>query len=607
MKFSLTDTADRHQDTASHQAAATPTGQVRPPSNGHHPGNALNTKTLKQIFQLSPIGMTMLDLDGHFLSANQAFCNAIGCLEPDLLTRSFGEFTHPEDVSLLRALGDELLQNSRQHFQIETRHWNANQDPLQVSLTGTLVRDSHQRPLCFLIQVVDLTERKWMEAQLKHHAFYDLLTGLANRFLFINRLEQALVRLDRHRDEQCAILFLDLDRFKAINENLGHTIGDQLLVALAKRLESCIRRCDTLARLGGDEFAILLEDIAGLEDVTTVCDRIQAVLKTPFKLSNQEVFSSISVGVICTTNATNFTKSASDLLRSVDTALSRAKAQGGACHTIFEETMHQRAAALWEIANQSQLAIERQELNLRYQPIIRLATGETVGFEALLRWNHPQHGSISPAEFIPVMEETGVITTIGHWVLQEACHQVCRWQAEFQDMPLSININVSPKQFAHPQLVEQVETVLQETCLAPEQIRLEITENAVMQSLELAKEVLHRLKQLNVSICIDDFGVGYSSLSRLQQLPIDTLKIDRSFIQSINAAGENIEIPRSIIDLASNLGIDVVAEGVETATQLHQLQSLGCPKVQGFYFAKPLTPDAALRFARETQAKPHPY
>ncbi|NEP18857.1 MAG: diguanylate cyclase [Leptolyngbya sp. SIO4C1] len=369
---------------------------------------AINSKTLRQIFQLSPIGMTILDLDGHFLSANQTFSAAVGTRELDLLARSFEDFTHPEDVALLRSLGGQLLRGRRQHFQIETRHCNAAQEALHVSLTATLIRDTLQRPICFLVQVVDLTERKWMEAKLRHHAFYDQLTGLANRFLFVNRLEQALMRLDRRPALQCAVLFLDLDRFKSVNENLGHAIGDQLLVALSKRLESCIRRCDTLARLGGDEFAILLEEVTGLSDVTAVCNRIHEALKAPFQLSYEEIFTSISIGVVCAVSSSQI---ASDLLRSADTALYRAKAQGGACHTVFEKTMHQRAAALWEIANQSQLAIQRQELKIRYQPIIALPTHQVVGFEALIRWHHPQHGSISPAEFIPVMEETGVSFT----------------------------------------------------------------------------------------------------------------------------------------------------------------------------------------------------
>ena len=563
------------------------------------PGNAdsLNTKTLKQVFQLSPIGMTILDLGGRFLSANQSFCEAVGYDERELASLSFTDLTHPEDVPLLRSLGEQLLLGERQHFQIETRHWSKNEKPLHVGLTVTMVRDSQQRPVCFLLQVVNLTEQKWMEAQLRHRAFYDGLTGLANRALFVNRVEQAVIRLERNSSNQCAVLFLDLDRFKVINDSLGHTVGDQLLTALAGRLESCIRRCDTLARLGGDEFAVLLEEIDGLEDAAMVCDRIHQSLKTPFKLSGYEVFANISIGLVCSN--VGYEKS-SDLLRNADTALYRAKAQGGNCYTVFDQTMHQRAVALWQMATQAQFAVEREELKLRYQPIIDLHTEQVVGLEALLRWYHPQHGSISPGEFIPVMEETGVISIIGQWVLKEACQQVREWQKVTGNDSLKINVNLSARQLAQNDLAEQVAQILEETGLSRESLRLEITETAIMHNSVQGTEVLQALKDLGVGLCIDDFGIGYSSLSRLQQLPIDILKIDRSFVQNIGAKGENTEIVRTIIDLAASLRMDVVAEGVETVEQLKGLRSLKCRNIQGFYFAKPMTPEDTLRFIQTT-------
>ncbi len=578
-----TGTSPTSDDASNLPAASAPAASPDP----------LNTKTLKQIFWLSPIGMTILDLNGCFLSANQAFCDALGVEELDLLARSFKDFTDCEDVPLLCALGSQLIRGNRQHFQTETRHRSDAKAPLQVSLTVTMVRDSLQRPICFLVQVVDLTERKWMEDQLKHHAFYDLLTGLANRALFVNRLEQTLKRLERRMGKRCAVLFLDLDRFKGINESLGHSIGDQLLVTLARRLEACVRRCDTLARLGGDEFAILLEETTGLEDVTAVCDRIHDALRRPFLVGGCETYTTISIGVVYSDGE----QTASTLLSNADTALYRAKAQGGACHTVFEETMHQRAVTLWQISNHSQQAVQRQEMHVRYQPIIDLTTGKTASVEALIRWNHPQHGSISPAEFIPVMEETGVITDIGYWVLSAACSQISQWQ---QALPAqlrpTVNVNVSPRQLTHFALIEQIERILDETGLAPEQLRLEITENALIQTIDISMQVLKTLQQLNVGLCIDDFGMGYSSLSRLQQLPVDTIKIDRSFIRHIKQDGENTEIARSIIELARSLDMAVVAEGVETINQLDQLKALACDKVQGFYFAKPLLPDAALRF-----------
>ncbi|MGB3297502.1 MAG: EAL domain-containing protein [Phormidesmis sp.] len=581
--------------SATARSSASTQLRSRPAAGGQ---DSLNTKTLRQIFQLSPIGMTILDLSGSFLSANQSFCEAVGYTERELVARSFADLTYPEDVPLLKSLSDQLLKGDQQHFQIETRHWSKGEKLLHVGLTVTMVRDSQQRPICFLLQVINLTEQKWMEAQLRHRAFYDELTGLANRALFVNRLEQGVIRLERDASSQCAVLFLDLDRFKVINDSLGHAVGDQLLKALSGRLESCIRRCDTLARLGGDEFAILLEEIDSLDDALAVCDRVHSSLKTPFKLGTFEIFANISIGVVC--SSVGYEKS-SDLLRNADTALYRAKAQGGACHTVFDQSMHQRAVALWQMATQAQFAVERKELKLHYQPVIDTSCHKVIAVEALIRWHHPQYGSISPSEFIPVMEETGVITLIGQWVLKEACLQVCQWQKQLPaDSAIILNVNLSARQLTQSDLAHQVKAILDETKFPAERLRLEITETAIMHNLEQASEMLKELKALNVGICIDDFGIGYSSLSRLHHLPIDILKIDRAFVQNIGEKGENTEIVRTIIDLAENLRMGIVAEGVETKAQLDGLQALGCWNIQGFYFAKPMTPDETLQFIKET-------
>ena len=381
-----------------------------------------------------------------------------------------------------------------------------------------------------------------------------------------------------------------------INDSLGHSIGDQLLTALSKRLKSCIRRCDTLARLGGDEFAILLEELSGLDEALIVCDRIHDTLKRPFKLSSYEVFANVSIGVVC--SDTGYEQS-SDLLRNADTALYRAKGQGGGCQAIFDQTMHERAVALWQMATQAQFAVEREELSLHYQPVINIETGQVVAVEALIRWNHPYYGSISPGEFIPVMEETGVITLIGQWVLQEACQQVRQWHQQLStSRPIKINVNLSARQLAQSDLAQQVSSVLAQTGLPESLLWLEITETAIMQNSQQGLRVLEQLKSIGVGLCIDDFGIGYSSLSRLQQLPIDLLKVDRSFVQHIGPRGENTEIVRTIIDLAKNLKMDIVAEGVETEEQLAGLRSLGCHKIQGFYFARPMTPEATFQFIK---------
>ena len=595
------DSFEEAEDEKAPDAPQTLPSETSEPADVPDDQDSLNTKTLKQIFQLSPIGMTILDLEGGFLSANQSFCEAVGYTERELIMLTFADLTHPEDVPLLKALGEELLQGERQHFQIETRHWSKYEKPLHVSLTVTMVRDSKQRPICFLLQVINLTEQKWMEAQLRHRAFYDELTGLANRALFVNRLEQAVIRLERNASKQCAVLFLDLDRFKVINDSLGHSVGDQLLSALAGRLESCIRRCDTLARLGGDEFAILLEEIDGLDDAIAVCDRVHNSLKAPFKIGSYEVFANISIGVVC--SSVGYEKS-SDLLRNADTALYRAKALGGSCHTVFDQTMHQRAVALWQMATQAQFAVQREELKLHYQPVIDINQNKVVAVEALIRWYHPQHGNISPGEFIPVMEETGVITLIGQWVLKEACIQAKRWQealaAKGAEYRLKLNVNLSARQLTQNDMAQQVAKILKETNFSPEDLRLEITETAIMRNSAEALAVLRELRALNIGLCIDDFGIGYSSLSRLQEMPIDILKIDRSFVQNIRGRGENTEIVRTIIDLAESLDMGIVAEGVETKAQLEGLRSLGCQNIQGFYFARPMTPDDTLQFIQET-------
>lgn len=448
----------------------------------------------------------------------------------------------------------------------------------------------------------DITERKYAEEQLLHSAYYDSLTNLPNRDLFLDRLWHTIRRAKRRGNYIFAVLFLDLDRFKTINDSLGHTIGDRLLVEIARRLESCLRPSDTLARLGGDEFTILLEEIQTTEDASKIADRIHVALRAPFTLNGREVFTNASIGIAL--SSTGY-KRPEDLLRDADTAMYRAKALGKARHITFDTDMHDNAVARLQLETDLRLALQRQEFLLHYQPIVLLCespehpdncccSSRIVGFEALVRWQHPTRGLVSPGEFIPMAEETGAIVPIGLWVLHQACRQLRQWQQQFPDRDdLCASVNLSCKQFSQTHLIEQIDAILEETGLDGHYLKLEITESTIVENAQSAASMLAQLKQRRIQICIDDFGTGYSSLSYLHRFPSDTLKIDRSFVGQMGNDGEKAEIVRAILTLAHELGMDAIAEGVETYQQLQQLRSLHCEYGQGYYFAKPLDVAAA--------------
>lgn len=437
----------------------------------------------------------------------------------------------------------------------------------------------------------EVTERKIAEARLIHDAFHDSLTGLPNRALFMERLERAIERAKRLKNYLFAVLFLDLDRFKLVNDSLGHLVGDQLLIAFVRRLEVWLRSTDTVARLGGDEFVILLEDIKDVSDATQIAERIQKELTLPFNLSGHEVFITTSIGIALSTTGYDQPE---DLLRDADTVMYRAKALGKARHEVFDKAMHARAVTQLQLENDLRRALERQELQIHYQPIVSLKTSMITGFEALVRWQHPSLGLISPAEFIPLAEETGLIVPIGYWVLRESCRQVRAWQERFvATSPLTLSVNFSGKQFSQPNLLKQVDQVLQETGFNARSLKLELTESVLIENAESAAAMLSQLRILGVQIHIDDFGTGYSSLSYLHRFPIDALKIERSFISSMGIDNENLELVRTIITMAHNLNMNVVAEGIETAEQLTQLRALQCEYGQGYFFSKPLNREAA--------------
>ncbi|MBI1723955.1 MAG: EAL domain-containing protein, partial [Gemmatimonadetes bacterium] len=497
---------------------------------------------------------------------------------------------HHDDLEWLKVTLDGHLAGATAHF--EAAHRIRHRDgTLRWMLTrGLAVRDATGRAYRVAGSQTDITERKVTEQQLMHDAFHDALTGLPNRALFMDELVHSVHRAKRRKDYAFAVLYLDVDRFKLVNDSLGHGAGDQMLVALARRLQEAVRPGDRVARLGGDEFAVLLDDVTDGSDATRVAGRIQEALEAPLDLAGREVFSTASIGIAL--SLTGYDR-AEDALRDADLASYRAKAQGRDRCEVFDLGMHARAVARLELETDLRRALERREFGLDYQPIVALESGDIVGFEALLRWRHPHRGLLGPGEFVPVAEDTGLIVPIGRWVLREACRQLCEWRRAFPDRStLGISVNVSFKQLLRVDLPQHVEQVLAEAELQARRLHLEVTENVIMEHAEAVASVLARLKDLNVRLHMDDFGTGYSSLSNLRRFPVDALKIDRLFVSRMEEA-ENLEIVRTIIALAHHLGLRVIAEGVETGTQAAQLRALECEYGQGFLYSRPVSAEAA--------------
>lgn len=438
----------------------------------------------------------------------------------------------------------------------------------------------------------EITERKRVESQLLHLAFHDTLTGLVNRVAFMNRLKHAINYSKRHSDYLYAVLFIDLDRFKLINDSLGHLNGDKLLLAIASRLEICVRSIDTAARLGGDEFTILLEGIQDVSDAIKVAERIQKELTLPFKLDGQEVFITASIG-IALSSTVNY-QHPEELLRDADTAMYRAKVLGRARYELFNSDMYANALARLQLETDLRRAIERKEFRVYYQPIVSLTSGSIIGFEALLRWQHPERGLLNPADFIPLAEETGLIFSIGKWALHEACRQMQVWRVcHCSKLLEKISVNLSIKQFYQPDLIEQIGQILHLTGLDADTLVLEITENAIVENGDQVTAAILQLQEMGIELSIDDFGTGYSSLGGLYNFPISVLKIDRSFISLMGTNSKNLEIIEIIVTLAHKLGVDVLAEGVETKEQLSLVRKLNCQYSQGHFFSVPLNSSAA--------------
>ncbi|MDJ0688768.1 MAG: EAL domain-containing protein [Xenococcaceae cyanobacterium MO_188.B32] len=542
-------------------------------------------------FEMAPIGMAITTLDGKFKRVNQALCDSLGYTSQELLQLSFTDISHPEDLELHLSLEKKLAEGKEEDFQIEKRYLAKDNRVVDTLLKVVIVRDSNGKPLHFNNQILDITERKQMERQLLHDALHDALTKLPNRALFMDRLEQELKRAQTQEKYEFAVLFLDLDRFKVVNDSVGHLIGDKLLIKIARRLEECINPTDTVARLGGDEFTILLENIQSIEEATLVAERIYHALALPFHLDGYELFTSASIGIALSSDGY---EKPEDILRDADLTMYSAKERGKARYEVFDPSMHELAIKRLQLETDLRRGLERQEFQVYYQPITSLQTGNLSGFEALARWQHPTRGLISPTEFIPIAEETGLIISFGNWLLKEACQQLRHWQVKYNSHPpLKISVNLSGKQLTEQNLVDKIEEILQETNLDGQFLKLEITESILMDNLETATNILLALREKNIQLSIDDFGTGYSSLSYLHRFPVDTLKIDRSFIEQMQSNQGNSAIVKTIVTLAHILNMDVIAEGIENTSQLAQLKLLKCEHGQGYYFSKPLTKEEA--------------
>jgi len=504
---------------------------------------------------------------------------------------------HPEDWEFFQMDMLSYLEGQSSALRHEYRILHRDGTYRWVLTQGRAARDENQQAYRIAGSQTDITQRKLTEAQLMHRAFHDTLTGLPNRTLFRERLERAIEQMAEDRACQFAVLFLDLDRFKIINDSLGHTAGDQLLVAIARRLEIDLRAQDVVARLGGDEFAILLNGIRGADEAMGIVDRLQTELSRPFVLAEHRLMTTTSIGIAM--GSINY-EWPEDILRDADMAMYQAKVKGRARHQIFNLDMRTQLEQTWQLESELRYAIEREQFQLYYQPIVSLADGRIMAVEALLRWEHPQHGFIDPDEFIPLAEEIGITSSIGGWVLQTACAQMAKWQAAGNEL-LRLSVNVSPFQLQQPPdtdlssakpskalLPQLVKTVLVETGLSPRSLELEITESIVMLNQEYSLEILKALSEMGIQIAVDDFGVG-SALDFLRYFPIDTLKIDQSFVREITGEPKDQVFITAIIAMAHSLKLRVVAEGVETEAQLALLQGQNCDECQGYLFSPPLS------------------
>ncbi len=537
--------------------------------------------------------------DGRYVYVSPSCRTLLGYEPEELIGRDPYTLFHPDDREYIRSQSHRaVLRGEPTPITYRIRPSSGEYLWLET-LTKPIYNDQGQL-LRLQTTSRDVTEKIRIQQQLEHEALHDALTDLPNRNLLMERLELALERVRRQPQTQFALLFLDLDRFKAVNDALGHLVGDRLLLAVAHLLKAVIRPVDLAVRLGGDEFVLLLEDLPESYAAIQVAERIFQALRSPFQLDSYTVVVSTSIGIAI--GSAQY-QHASELLRDADIAMYRAKDQGKGCYCIFDPVMHAAALERLKLEQDLRQALERQEFVLYYQPLVALSTGEVLGFEALVRWQHPTRGLILPGEFIPVAEETGVIVPLGLWILRRACEQLQHWQQDLLTTPLMLSVNVSAGQLRTPQLLAEIDTILADTGLPGWQLTLEITEGMLINDLQACEAWLQALKQRQIRISLDDFGTGYSSLSYLHRLPIDTLKIDRSFVAQMAANPRNQKIVTTIVALATHLEMVAVAEGIETDRQLRQLQAIDCVLGQGYLFAQPLSPERVPAWWRSQQPR----